>query len=109
VPLDRDLASLLDRIRLLLERDAADPSVPILTELEHTLTDGYAVALELEGERLRLERRIGELAHTVSGPDDAEELKDHAQRLQATAQQIASLREVLPQLQRRVGAGRAVA
>ena len=105
----RDLASLLDRIRLLLEQDSAGPSVPILTELEHTLTDGYAVALELEGDRLRLERRIGELAHRVDGPKQADELKDLAQRLQATDEDLASLRELLPELQRRVGAARAVA
>jgi hypothetical protein len=105
----RDLASLLDRIRLLLEQDSADPSVLILTELENTLTDGYAVALELEGERLRLERRIGELAHTVDGPRQADELKDLAQRLQATDEDLARLRELLPELQRRVGVARAVA
>jgi hypothetical protein len=105
----RDLASLLDRIRLLLEQDSAGPSVPILTELEDTLTDGYAVALELEGDRLRLERRIGELAHRVDGPQQADELKDLAQRLQATDEELASLRELLPELQRRVGAARAVA
>jgi hypothetical protein len=104
----RDLASLLDRIRLLLEQEA-DPSVPILTELEHTLTDGYAVALELEGDRLRLERQIGELAQSVDGPEQAEELKDLAQQLRATDEDLVSLRELLPELQRRVGVGRAVA
>jgi hypothetical protein len=104
----RELASLLDRIRLLLEQDA-DPSVPILTELEHTLTDGYAVALELEGDRMRLERRIGELAHTVEGPQQTDELKDLARRLQSTGDDLASLRELLPELQRRVGVARAVA
>jgi hypothetical protein len=104
----RDLASLLDRIRLLLEQEA-DPSVPILTELEHTLTDGYAVALELEGDRLRLERQIGELAQSVDGPEQAEELKDLAQQLRARDEDLAGLRELLPELQRRVGVGRAVA
>jgi hypothetical protein len=104
----RDLASLLDRIRLLLEQEA-DPSVPILTELEHTLTDGYAVALALEGDRLRLERQIGELAQSVDGPEQAEELKDLAQQLRATDEDLVSLRELLPELQRRVGVGRAVA
>jgi DNA-binding FadR family transcriptional regulator len=104
----RDLASLLDRIRLLLKQEA-DPSVPILTELEHTLTDGYAVALELQGYRLRLERQIGELAQSVDGPEQAEELKDLAQQLRATDEDLASLRELLPELQRRVGVGRAVA
>jgi hypothetical protein len=104
----RDLASLLDRIRLLLEQEA-DPSVPILTELEHTLTDGYAVALELESDRMRLERQIGELAHSVDGPEEVDELKDLAHRLQATDEDLASLRELLPELQRRVSVARAVA
>jgi hypothetical protein len=104
----RDLASLLDRIRLLLEQDA-DPSVPILTELEHTLTDGYAVALELEGDRMRLERRIGELAHRVEGPQQADELKELARRLRAKDDDLASLRELLAELQHRVGVARAVA
>jgi len=107
--MQRDLASLLDRIRLLLEQDAANPSVPILTELENTLTDGYAVALELEGERLRLVRQLGDLAHTVAGPDQADELRALAQRLHEIDQELAGLREVLQELQRRVGSARAVA
>jgi len=45
------------------------------------LTDGYARALQLESERLRLERRIGELAHNFDGPEDADELKSLAGRL----------------------------
>jgi hypothetical protein len=107
--MQRDLASLLDRIRLLLEQDAANPSVPILTELENTLTDGYAVALELEGERLRLVRHIGDLAHTVQGPEQADELRAFAQRLHEIDRELAGLREVLQELQRRVGSARAVA
>jgi hypothetical protein len=109
MPMVSDLAPLLDRIRLLISHDATDPSVPILTELEHTLTDGYAVALELEGERLRLERRIGELAHKVDGPEQADELKELAQRLQVTGRELAGLRALLPELQRRAGTARAVA
>jgi aminoglycoside phosphotransferase (APT) family kinase protein len=107
--MQRDLASLLDRIRLLLEQDAANPSVPILTELENTLTDGYAVALELEGERLRLVRQIGDLAHSVQGPEQADELRAFAQRLHEIDRELAGLREVLQELQRRVGSARAVA
>ena len=37
------------------------PRTP-LAELEHTLTAGYAAALELESERMRIERRISEVA-----------------------------------------------
>ena len=68
----RDLASLLDRIRLLLEQDAADPSVPILTELENTLTDGYAVALELVDLHLYL-RRVTVNRATYGTPEDHNE------------------------------------
>jgi hypothetical protein len=103
--MSRDLA---DRIRSLLEQ-GADPSVPMLTELEHTLTDGYAEALRLEGQRLRLERRIGELAHGVDGRQQADELRDLAERLQSADEDLARLRELLQLLQRRVEAARAAA
>ena len=100
--------NLADRIRSLLEQ-GADPSVPVLTELEHTLTDGYAEALRLEGERLRLERRIGELAHGVNGREQADELRDLAERLRSADEDLASLRGLLQLLQRRVEAARTAA
>jgi hypothetical protein len=100
--------NLADRIQSLLEQ-GADPSVPVLTELEHTLTDGYAEALRLEGERLRLERRIGELAHGVDGREQADELRDLAERLRGADEDLSSLRELLQLLQRRVEAARAAA
>jgi hypothetical protein len=104
----RDLASLFVRIRTLLDEGAADPTVPLLTELEHTLTDGYAVALELEAERLRLERRIGELAHTVNGPREVDELKELAHRAQVVDGDVVRLRDALALLQRRLETTRAV-
>lgn len=103
--MSRDLA---DRIESLLEQ-GADPSVPMLTEMEHTLTDGYAEALRLEGERLRVERRIGELAHGVNGQRQADELRDLAQRLRDADKVLSSLRGLLQLLQRRVEAARAAA
>jgi hypothetical protein len=103
--MSRDLPN---RIRSLLEQ-GADPSVPMLTEMEHTLTDGYAEALRLEGERLRLERRIGELAHGVNGRRQADELRDLAQRLRGADEDLSSLRDLLQLLQRRVEAARAAA
>ena len=99
---------LVDRIESLLEQ-GADPSVPLLTEMEHTLTDGYAEALRLEAERLRFERRIGELAHGVHGQRQADELRNLAQRLRGADETLSSLRELLQLLQRRVEAARAVA
>lgn len=105
----RDLASLLQRIRNLIDARGADPGKPLLTEMEHTLTDGYARALELEAERLRLERRIGELAHSLAGPEQAGELRGLAERLRATDDDLASLRNVLAALQHRIDADRAAA
>jgi hypothetical protein len=104
-----DLASLVDRIRSLLEQRGADPTMPLLTVMEHTLTDGYARALGLEAERLRLERRIGELAHRLDGPEQAGELRELAQRLRSADDDIANLRDLLVPLQRRVDAARAAA
>jgi hypothetical protein len=101
------LAPLLERIRKQLEVRAADPVV--LTEMEHTLTDGYARALQLEAERLRLERRIGELAHSLEGPEQADELRELAARLRNADDDLAGLRSVLGALQRRVDSRRAAA
>jgi hypothetical protein len=91
--MSHDLASLVQRIRTLLEPRGADPTTPLLTAMEHTLTDGYARALGLEGERLRLERRIGDLAHRLDSADD----------------DLATLRDALAPLQERVDAARAAA
>jgi hypothetical protein len=77
--------------------------------MEHTLTDGYARALELEAERLRLERRIGELAHRLEGPEQAGELRELAARLRSADDDLASLRDALVPLQQRVDAARAAA
>jgi hypothetical protein len=100
---------LVPRIRRLLDLRSPDPRSPLLTEMEHTLTDGYARALELEGERLRLERRIGELAHRIDGPDEAGELRALAQRLRSADDDLASLRDLLGALQRQVDDARAAA
>jgi hypothetical protein len=104
-----DLASLLQRIRSQLDTRGADPAKPLLTEMEHTLTDGYARALELEAERLRLERRIGELAHTLEGPEQATELRGLAGKLRTADDDLANLRDVLASLQEQVDAVRAAA
>jgi hypothetical protein len=105
----RDLPALLERIRSQLNVRGADPAKPLLTEMEHTLTDGYARALELEAERLRLERKIGELAHHLEGPDEAEELRGLALQLRAADDDLTSLRDVLADLQQHVDAARTAA
>ena len=57
-----DDTHLLEKIKELLARPAAGDRDPSVAELEHTLTSGYARAHSLEAERLRLDRRIGEVA-----------------------------------------------
>ena len=55
-----------------------------LAQVERTLTDGYAQALTLEAERLRLLRRLGSLAATLEGDDVADKTKE----LSSLAKQI---------------------
>jgi hypothetical protein len=104
-----DLAPLLERISRLLKNRSADPGKPLVTEMEDTLTDGYARALQLEAERLRLERRIGELARSVDGPEEADELKALAGRLRDVDVELEGLRNRLGLLQKRLAAVRAAA
>jgi hypothetical protein len=104
-----DLAPLLERISRLLKNRSADPGKPLVTEMEDTLTDGYARALQLEAERLRLERRIGELARSVDGPEEADELKALAGRLRDVDVELEGLRDRLGLLQKHLAAVRAAA
>jgi hypothetical protein len=77
--------------------------------MEDTLTDGYARALQLESERLRLERRIAMLAHSVDGPDEADELKALAGRLRDVDVDLDGLRGQLVVLQKHLEQVRAAA
>lgn len=69
--------------------------------MEHTLTDGYALALELEGECLRIGRRMADLTRTVEQPEEAEELRSLAGRLIVTEEELSKLRTLLAELRRR--------
>ena len=100
-----DLLLLLDRIRGLLDRRASD-SV-LLAELEHTLTDGYAERLRLDGERRRLAGRIGQLAHSVESAEQACELRRLAAELAATEGDLAELGSLLAALRDRAANARA--
>src|SRR4029453_11238135 len=104
-----DLAPLLERITALLKTRSADPGKPLVTEMEDTLTDGYARALQLDSERLRLERRIGELAHSVEGPREADELKALAGRLRDIDGELDRLRGQLGALQKHLSEVRTAA
>jgi hypothetical protein len=64
-----DHSTLETEIRSLLDRPAASAG-PARARVERTLTDGYAQALQLDGERLRVERRLRELVRAgVTGPE----------------------------------------
>jgi hypothetical protein len=95
-----DLRPLIDRIRALLDGRATDPG-GVLTDVEHTLTDGYALALGLEGECLRIGRRMAKLTRTVERPEEAEELRRLAARLIDAEEGLSKLRVLLAQLRRR--------
>ena len=89
---DDDISILFDRIRVLLERQGAERKAGAET-VELTLTDGYARALALDGDRLRTEERIRELA----GSDE------HVGEVRILKARLALLEEELDQLRGLLG------
>jgi hypothetical protein len=92
------MTELLDQIRVLIA-DAADD----LDQIERTLTDGYAYALNLEAEGMRLEKRMSELAQGIQRGDTAKkarELSDLARRIDANGDDLSKLRGLLGDLRR---------
>lgn len=86
-----DLSILFDRIRIHLEED--DPRRRAGGEaVELTLTDGYARALALDGERLRVESQIRELAGSEEHVGEARILKA---RLALLEEELGQLRGLL--------------
>jgi hypothetical protein len=100
-----EMNMLFDQINGLL----AAPNRRPIEEIEHTLTDGYATALALEGERWRIERRIGEVAASLARGDaanKAKELTSLAQRLETSDGELTRLRAALADLRRVAEAAR---
>jgi len=98
------MTELFDRITTLIDESERD-----LDRIEKTLTDGYAHALSLEGERLRLERRLSELARELHVGDTAtktDELSSVARRLDGNAGDLSRLRAALAELRRHAAAVR---
>jgi hypothetical protein len=95
------LPVLVDRIHELLRGDPDASPTPLLSEMEHTLTDGYARALALEGERWRLEKTIGKLAAEAEGAEHARELRRLSLKLNETDDELERLRGLLDELSER--------
>jgi hypothetical protein len=94
VPLD-------DEISRLLRLPADGAGAPSLAAVETTLTDGYAEALALETERLRIERRLGEVARAAGDGESMRELAALSERLSSADGELVKLRTLLGSLQER--------
>jgi hypothetical protein len=93
---DARLPSVLTEIRSLLAAQAERPSRAVV---EDTLTSGYAYALALEGERLRIERRLRELVRADGEPRARSAEVSRLVGLLAHAdQELAGLRALLSNL-----------
>jgi len=90
-----EMSALLDEIAAVISDDGADRA-----QIERTLTDGYAHALTLESERLRLEKRIGELAER-RGSRATQEVAMLSRELDGTSGDLATLRSTLAELRKR--------
>ena len=91
---------MLQQIEDLLTADA-----PAIDTLEATLTDGYALALALEAERWRLERRLAEVARE-GGAGLVEEVSAIGAQLSSTDGELEQLRSMLGTLHERARAAR---
>src|SRR5687768_8694855 len=97
---------LCDEIRTLLQQPASAPDLS-LERLEDTLTEGYARALALEAERLRIERQIGALGADVNrGEPAGNEIETLAARLSHASGKLDGLRGLLASLRKRTDAVR---
>ena len=87
----------------LLSLPRSGRGAPSLSRIEDTLMDGYAEALALEAERLRLERRLGEVARDAGGAgrELATELAAIAERISRADGRLSRLRTLLDSLRER--------
>jgi hypothetical protein len=101
--LPRRLDTVIERIRSLLAAPADGGSAPTREDLEEALTGGYAEALTLDGERLRLERKIEQLTARLArgGENRPEELRKLMARLAEAEEELAALRKLLFALRQR--------
>jgi hypothetical protein len=97
------LDTVTERIRTLLAAPQEGPGAPARDSLEATLTEGYAAALELDGERMRLERRIEALTAKLAegGLNRPKELRKLIARVDAAEGDLAEFRDLLAKLRSR--------
>lgn len=94
--MDERLPAVLTEIRSLLELPAG-AELPSRASLEHTLTSGYAYALGLERDRVRLERRLHAALRSV-GEASSGELSQLTEQLADAERELADVRALLSEL-----------
>ena len=103
-------AGLLEEIAALVAEPAPTEHAGLLARMEDTLTAGYARALALEAERLRIERRINSVAAELSaGGDRNDELAELSRRASEADGALSGLRKLLDTLRVRARELRATA
>ena len=101
--MDGRLPGVLTEIRSLLDAPASAEQPPRAV-VEDTLTNGYAYALALEGERLRIERRLRALLRAEPGPSARvrmEEIAELTRSLAGADRELAGLRASSPRCARK--------
>ena len=83
-------------VRSLLDLPAG-AELPPRASVEHTLTSGYAYALELERKRLRIERSLRGVVRSGDRPDPVE-VAHLSGRLAEADQELAGVRALLASL-----------
>ena len=83
-------------IRSLLDLPAGS-ELPPRADVEDTLTSGYAYALGLERERLRIERNLRALVRSEARPD-RHEVTELTGRLEHADEELAGVRALLASL-----------
>jgi hypothetical protein len=99
-------------IRNLLDAPPTGEDAPSLDYIEHTLTSGYARALALEAERLRIERKLADIVARLTREttdEDATELAKLGQRLSVADDDLIRLRALLVSLRSRADEVRSAA